>query len=287
MNIISKKYIFLTFSGLLVLASISTFYFFGLKQGIDFTGGSLWQVRGAALTQELIQKILPEAIITFQPNENSFLIRAKELTESQHQSLLVALKKESGVEVEELSFSAIGPAIGKELRSKSIWAFAAVILGISLYIAFAFRKVSKPVSSWKYGLITLVTLFHDAIIPTGLMAVLGKLANIEIDSNFIVAILVVMGFSVHDTIVVFDRIRENLRIAGNKNFDFNDLVNKSIGETFARSVNTSLTLILVLLAMYFLGAGALSYFVLVILIGTIFGTYSSIFVASPLLTLIK
>ena len=134
-------------------------------------------------------------------------------------------------------------------------------------------------------MITLVTLFHDAIIPTGLFAVLGYLRGVEIDTNFVVAILVVMGFSVHDTIVVFDRIRENLRLERSAKFDFGVLVNKSVNETMARSVNTSLTLVLMLLALYIFGSASLSYFILTMLVGTVVGVYSSIFVASPLLTL--
>ncbi len=185
----------------------------------------------------------------------------------------------------DLRFESIGPAIGGELRSKAYWAFLFVILGISLYIAFAFRKVSHPVSSWKYGIIPLVTLFHDAVIPAGLIAVLGVLRHVEIDTNFVVAILVVMGFSVHDTIVVFDRIRENLRLERSSKFDFGALVNKSVNETFARSLNTSFTLVLVLVALYIFGSASLQYFILTMLVGTIVGTYSSIFVASPLLTL--
>ncbi len=159
-----------------------------------------------------------------------------------------------------------------------------VILGISFYVAFAFRKVYQPVSSWVYGLITLLTLFHDVVIPAGLLALLGHYARIEIDSNFVVALLVVMGFSVHDTIVVFDRIRENLLLDRGKTA-FSELVNRSINQTMARSVNTSLTLIFVLLAIYFVGPISLHYFVLTLLVGVTTGIYSSIFVASPLLVI--
>ncbi len=297
MNIIGKKHIFLIFSGLLVAASVICLVWFGLKPGIDFSGGTLWQIQSVNLDIQKIQEVLPASVVS--PVETgSYSIRMQTISEAEHQALLAKLNQAAGAVspkagerisngVEELRFETIGPAIGQELKNKAVWAFMFVLLGISLYIAFAFRKVSQPVSSWKYGVITLITLFHDAIIPAGLMALLGKLTNVEIDTNFIVAILVVMGFSVHDTIVVFDRIRENLRLAGGKIDDFSNLVNKSINETLARSVNTSLTLILALLAMLFLGAPTLFYFILVILIGVVFGTYSSIFIASPLLTLIK
>lgn len=292
MNVISNKYIFLGFSGLLIVASILAISMFGLRQGIDFTGGTMWQVRmrDAAVDADGVKKFLADtlniqdAIITPQPATESFIIRTKEITEREHEQYKQEFVK-TYPQFEELRFESIGPAIGSELRRRAIWAFLFVLLGISLYIAFAFRKVSYPVSSWKYGLITLLTLFHDAIIPTGLFAFLGYLYHAEVDTNFIVAILVVMGFSVHDTIVVFDRIRENLRLERSSKFDFDALVNRSVNETMARSINTSVTLVLVLVAMYFLGSSSLAYFTLVILVGTIFGTYSSIFVASPLLTL--
>ncbi|MDP2695961.1 MAG: protein translocase subunit SecF [bacterium] len=285
MNIIGRKKIFLTISGLLILVSLVAMFVFGFKQGIDFVGGTLWQIELQATKAEL-QEFLPEAIITEQAEAGAFLIRLQNISEDDHQSLLSQLESKHG-EVDELSFESIGPAIGGELRGKAMTALVLVLVGISLYIAFVFRKVSKPVSSWKYGLITLVTLFHDAVIPTGLLAVLGYFSDVTLDTSFIVAILVVMGFSVHDTIVVFDRIREGLSLQRSPKFDFDVLVNDSVNQTITRSINTSFTLLLVLIALYFLGAASLQYFVLTIIVGTIAGTYSSIFVASPLLTFWK
>lgn len=287
MYIIKNKFIFLSISGVLVLASIFSIFYFGFRQGIDFAGGTLWQIQSENISgKEILQEIFPESVVT--PVEGgSFLIRLPEFTEEQHQENLKALQNRFQ-SVEELKFESIGPVIGKEVRDRAVWAFLTVLVGISLYIAFAFRKVSYPVSSWKYGIITLVTLFHDALIPAGTTAVLGYLGHgAELNTNFIIAILVVMGFSVHDTIVVFDRIRENLRLNIGKNEIFSDLVGRSIRETVARSINTSLTLVLVLISLYFLGSPALFHFILVILVGTIVGTYSSICVASPLLTLWK
>jgi len=290
MNIIGHKKIFLSVSGLLMLLSIAAIVFLGFRFGIDFLGGTLWELKFESqisrdeLTEFFRSKLeLTEAIIIEESNA-AFLIRSKEMSEADHQKYLNQINAELGA-ADELRFEAIGAAVGAELREKAITAFILVLLGISLYIAFAFRKVSRPVSSWKYGVITLVTLFHDALIPTGLIILLGYLLNVEVDTNFIVAILVVMGFSVHDTIVVFDRVRENLRVSGLQKTDFDALVNASVNQTMARSINTSLTLILVLVAMYFLGAPTLKYFVLTIAVGTIVGTYSSIFVASPLLTI--
>ena len=280
-------------SGTLVLLSIFSIGVFGLKPGIDFTGGSLWQIKflEKEINKEELSNFvktkleLTDAIVIPQA-ENNFLIRSKEVDEVGHQKNLATLNNNLG-KVEELRFETIGPSIGQELRNKAITAFILVLFSISVYVAFAFRKVSHPVSSWKYGIVTLISLFHDAIIPTGMIALFGRLFGVEIDTSFIVAILVVIGFSVHDTIVVFDRIRENLRTKDASKTDFSTLVNNSVNQTMVRSINTSLTLVLVLLGILFFGALSLKYFVLVILVGTIVGTYSSIFVASPLLVLWK
>jgi len=288
MNIIGRRKIFLTLSGLLVIASVAAIGFLGLKQGIDFTGGALWQIKLApTVTVGQLRSFiasdleLTDFTVVAESTSGSFVVRLPETDEALHRSYSDKLKKGIG-DFEELRFESIGPLIGKELRKRAIWAFVLVLLTIALYIIFAFRKVSYPVSSWQYGIITLVTLFHDAIIPLGLMAVLGRWLGIEAGINLVVAILVVIGFSVHDTIVVLDRTRENLK-KGKAGSDFASLVNDSVNQTFARSINTSLTLIFMLLALYFLGPAALSYFVLVILVGTIIGTYSSICVASSLL----
>ena len=290
MNIIGHRKIFLSFSGILVSASIALILIFGFRPGIDFVGGTMWQIKLATNDQQLTADNLKEFFktdleikdATIFPAENqSFLVRLGHISEEEHQNYLGALKTKFG-DIEELRFDGIGPAVGKELRNRAFWAIALVLLGISLYIAFAFRKVSYPIKSWKYGVITLITLFHDIAIPAGLLSVLGWKWGIEIDTNFVVALLVIMGFSVHDTIVVFDRIRENLLISRTR-LDLPVIINSSVNQTFARSVNTSLTLILVLLALFFLGPVTLKYFILAILVGTIFGTYSSIFIASPLL----
>jgi preprotein translocase subunit SecF len=209
----------------------------------------------------------------------------KSITESEHQTLETALQNRFGT-IDELRFESIGPSVGVQLRNKAIRAAIFVLLAISLYIAFSFRKVSYPVKSWKYGVITLMTLFHDVLIPSGMLAVLGHFQGLEMDTNFVVALLVIMGFSVHDTIVVFDRIRENLLIKkGSESFD--ETVNTSVNQTIARSINTSLTLVLILAAMLAVGAAPLRFFVLTIMVGTVVGTYSSIFVASPLLTIFR
>ncbi len=291
LDIIKNKKYFLGFSLMLVIASFVVIAVFGLKSGIDLEGGTQWQVtvQKAGVSEEELQSVLQQTnknteVIVKKADDGSFLIRTHTMNNDEHQTNVKALEAAFGG-VDEKSFSSIGPAIGAELKRNAIWAIVAVLFGISLYIAWAFRKVSEPVRSWKYGVATLISLLHDVSIPTGILAILGAVKGIEIDTNFIVALLVVMGFSVHDTIVVFDRIRENLIRERGKKTPLGDIINYSVRETFARSVNTSFTLFLVLLALLLFGPASLFYFVLTILVGTIFGTYSSIFVASPLLYL--
>jgi len=288
-NIIGRKNIFLGVSGTLVAVALFVVIFFGFRQGIDFTGGTLWQLRIPEGSNESLARAFGEdlkiedVVITASPRDASFFVRLKDMPQADHVAGLALLKKKF-TGLEELGFQSIGPSIGRELRDRAYLAIAFVLLGISLYIAFAFRKVSRPVSSWKYGAITLLTLFHDVAIPAGFLAFMGKYYGVEIDGNFIVALLVVMGFSVHDTIVVFDRIRENLSLDRGKTA-FRIVVNQSVNQTLGRSVNTSLTLILVLLALIFVGPHALFYFILTLLLGVVTGIYSSIFVASPALLL--
>lgn len=288
LNIIGKRKIYLFASGLLVAVAVFAVVFFGFRQAIDFTGGALWQFKlTPEATLEQVKSTfqadfkIPDALLTNDAKGNVFFARLQNIGEPEHQSLSAELKTKYG-NFEEQSFSSIGPTVGADLKQKSILALIMVLVGISLYIAFAFRKVYQPVSSWKYGFVTLFTLLHDVAIPAGLLAILGHFAGVEIDTNFIVALLVVMGFSVHDTIVVFDRIRENLLLSRSKK-SFGEIVNESVNQTLARSINTSLTLILVLLAMFFAGPANLHYFILTLLVGVTTGIYSSIFVASPLL----
>lgn len=289
MNVIKKRYWFLGFSGLAVAVAVAALVVFGLKAGIDLMGGTQWDIAFRAAphaTEADVRAALAGAGQTEtsvkKTSDGTFIVRFPNVTEETHHALAQALEQKFGA-LDEKSFSSIGPAIGSELRKKSIWAIVLVLFGISLYIAYVFRKVSRPIQSWKYGVVTLLTLFHDVVIPAGMLAILGRFMGIEIDTNFIVALLVVMGFSVHDTIVVFDRIRENILLARGKTFDLGDLIDRSVHETFQRSLNTSFTLFLVLLAMLVFGPASLFFFVLTMMVGTIFGTYSSIFVASPLL----
>ncbi len=289
-KLIENRNIFLGFSLVMMALSVILVATLGIKQGIDLRGGTQWEIKfsNSEVTSDSIKNVLlglstDKENYVRQTSDGTFVIRIKSLDEAQHSQYKSALAKLG--EFSEQNFSSIGPTIGIELRNRSIKAIIFVLLGISLYIAYAFRKVSKPISSWKYGFATLISLFHDVVIPTGFLAFLGWYKGVEMDTNFIVALLVVMGFSVHDTIVVFDRIRENLLTHRGKNFTLAEIINISVRETFVRSINTTLTLIIVLIALLLLGPSSLFYFILIILVGTVFGTYSSIFLASPILYL--
>ncbi|MDO8600915.1 MAG: protein translocase subunit SecF [bacterium] len=289
MRIIPNRKLFYIFSGILVGGGFVMFLIFGLRLGIDFTGGSLLEIEFVGERPslgEIHERLSPLGLgqVIAQPTgERGMFIRTKDISEETHQEILGAL---AGSETEEevlreLRFESIGPTIGKELKRKSVYSIFTVLVLIILYIAWAFRKVSKPVSSWKYGVVAIVALFHDVGIPLGVFSVLG-LWGVEVDTLFITALLTVLGFSVHDTIVVFDRIRENLASAKRGEL-FEDMVERSIHQTFGRSLNTSLTVLLSLLAVFFFGGESVRYFSLALMIGVVFGTYSSIFIASPLL----
>lgn len=272
------------------MASIIAISVWGLKFGIDFTGGSLLEIEYVdkrpsveEIKQALGQLGLGNVVI--QPTgDKGVILRFKDIDENKHQEVLKSL----GIEVQdsktiiEKRFDSIGPTIGHELKKKAIYALILAIFAIVAYIAWAFRHVSKPVSSWKYGTVAVLALAHDAILPTGIFSALGKFYNVEIDILFITALLTIMGFSVHDTIVVFDRIRENLRKL-KKSEDYSITVNRSINETIVRSINTSLTTLIVLAAIFWLGGESTKNLALALILGITFGTYSSIFVASPLL----
>ena len=210
-------------------------------------------------------------------------MRTVHISEEGHQNILLLLGGENNENLlVEKRFDSIGPTIGRELKNRSVLAIFLVIFLIVLYIAWAFRKVSKPVSSWKYGAVAVIALLHDVVLPTGLVAVLGHFWGAEADTLFVTALLTILGFSVHDTIVVFDRIRENLKGANPKEL-FEEIINRSVNETMARSINTSFTVILAMLAVFLFGGESVRYFSIILIAGVVFGTYSSIFIASPLL----
>lgn len=288
-NIVENRKIFYTISGIFVVISVIALALWGLQLGIDFKGGSILEINYSVLPDlnsisEFLKPIKLNDLKISPLGSNGVILRFRETDETTHQNIIRILTDEAEknkIQIDERRFSSIGPTIGAELKQKSIKAIIIVLFGISLYIAWAFRKVSNPISSWRYGVVTLIALFHDLIIPVGLFAYLGHFYGVEVGANFIVALLVILGFSVHDTIVVFDRIRENLRRY--KELNFMSLVNQSINETLVRSLNTSLTVLMTLAALYVFGGESLKYFVLALMVGIFSGTYSSIFVAAPLL----
>lgn len=286
-NILGKRKYFYIFSGTLIILSIVNLSTWGLKYGIDFTGGTLMELKfsNSAPPNAQIKTILDGAgakDATIQPTENnSVLIRYGNADDEKNKEVLKKMR-EKYPETENTRLDYIGPSISSELKSKALWALLIAVLGIALYIAYAFRQVSRPVESWKYGVGAVVALIHDVLITVGIFSVLGKFYNIEIDTSFIAALLTILGFSVHDTIVVYDRTRENLTRSGNRE-DFSEVVNRSLNETMARSINTSLTVIITLLAIFIFGGESIKTFTLALLIGIVFGTYSSIFVASALM----
>ena len=287
MFIIKNRKIFVIISAVLVSLSIASLVFFGLNFGIDFKGGSLLEVEYT--TERPAQSVIEESIkpldiggIVVQPiGDSGYSIKSRDISEEERASVMSAL----GEGVVEKSFTSIGPSVGAELARKSILSFVLVSLGIIFWIAFSFRKVSKPVSSWKYGIIAVVALIHDVIISAGVFSVISHFTGADVDTLFVVAILTVLGLSVSDTIVVFDRIRENIRVLGFKVFE--ETVGKSINQVYTRSIATSSTVIIVLLALVFFGPASTKLFAIVLTVGMFFGTYSSIFLASPLLVMIS
>ena len=293
MFIIKYKNFFFGLSLAIVLASVASIVAFQpLNYGIEFTGGSLLEVAypdGRPQAEALRTKLDGlnwTGTLVQEAGENGFIVRTKDLTEPERQSLMSTISDNGQSNVEIRRFNSIGPTIGAELRSKAGWAILLVLIAIVLYIAFAFRGVSHPVSSWVYGFVAIVALAHDVLIPAGIYVALGHFnIDVQIDVLFVTAILTILGFSIHDTIVVFDRTRENLKLRSFK--EFSVTVGRSVEQTLARSINTSLTVLLVILALYFVGGETTKNFALTLAIGIIAGTYSSLFIASPLLVAIE
>jgi preprotein translocase subunit SecF len=285
MFIIKYKKIFVSISAVLVLAAALAVGFSGLKLGIDFKGGSLLEVdyKTARPDQSVVEnEIKPLSLgeILIQPEGTTgYSIKSRVISDTERGGVMTAL----GSNATEKSFTSIGPSVGAELVRKSIICFILVALGIIFWIAFSFRKVSKPVSSWKYGFIAIITLVHDIMIPVGAFAILSSIYGTEVDTLFVVAVLTVLGLSVSDTIVVFDRIRENIRVGHYKTFE--ETVGRSLEQVYTRSIATSGTVILALLSLVFFGPASTKVFAMMLTAGMFFGTYSSIFLASPLLVI--
>ena len=287
-NLMKYKIWYLVFSAVLILPGIVALLIWGLNMSVDFTGGSVFRyefesgINPEDLRQVYVQKSIDvEAVVP--ESGNKYSVRTKPVEPQRNNEIKEAV---SAVfpNSKQLSFETVGPSIGAETTRSAFIALSWAVVGIMAYIAFAFRNVPKPYSSFRFGVSAVVAMLHDALLLVGLFAILGHFKNVEVDGLFITAVLTVLGFSVHDTIVVFDRIRENLGKLP-KVMDIEDVTNYSVAETLSRSVATSLTVIFTLSALYVLGGDTIKMFVLAMLVGIISGTYSSIFNAAPVLVL--
>jgi preprotein translocase subunit SecF len=291
MYIITHRKLFFWITGAILAAAIAAIVFLGLPLSIDFTGGSLVEVNYTGARPELATLKEKVSVVPLgetslrESGTNGVVFRARTLTPAEHEAVLTALSLNDTAPLTEARFTSIGPSLGSELARKALWAIGAVMLAIMLYIAWAFRKVSRPVPSWGYGLAVVVMLAIDIIVPTGFYAVLCYFTGAQVDVLFVVALLALLGYVVNDVIIVFDRVREHL--ARNETMNvrqpFEEAVGQAITETIGRSINTSFTVVLALLALIFLGAEVTRNFALVLLVGVVVGTFSSICRSAPLL----
>ena len=314
MFIIRHKKFFLILAGFIVIGCLAVVLAFGLKPGIDFTGGSLTEMRytvvpeKSQVEQTVAELNLGTASVRQAESDagNGYLITTRNLNEEEHQALVTKLTT-LGEGGQVTQFTSIGPVIGEELKDKAIWGIAAVMTLIIIYVAIAFSGVGAPVSSWIYGLFTIVVLGHDILLPVTFMSLMGHFVGAQADVLFVTVLLTILGFSVNDTIVIFDRIREKLKqnrtetkhtrtepggvthtdVTYQLHKPFGDIVGGAIDETMTRSINTSMTVLLSLAALYFFGSSVTKIFALTLFIGVVAGAYSSIFIASPLLVLFQ
>lgn len=307
MFVINHRKILLIIAGIITVGSVLIIGTLGLNQGIDFTGGSLTEVAyEVSPTKNEVETVVAAQNLggvsvresVDESGRNAYIIRTRDLTEEEHVQLTNSIST-IGTGGEVTRFTSIGPVIGQELRDKAGWAIFGVVSIIVLYVAFAFAGIGTPVSSWVYGAVTIFVLIHDVLVPTALMSILGHFAGVEVDILFVMAILAVLGYSVNDTIVVFDRVRENLKnnrteqhtkhkeagivhetVTYKLTKPYAEIVGSAVSETMARSINTSLTTMVALTALYFFGGAVTQVFALVLFAGVLAGTYSSIFIAS-------
>ena len=281
------KYFF-TISAALTIASIVLVFVPGPRLGIEFTGGTRMEiaVTDKTLTPEKVETIMKAFTPEVQPTVNrtqngNFLIKMTNIDDPTHQSLLAYLKTNLNG-IEETQYTTIGPTVGATLKTRAAYAVIATAFGIILYLAWAFRKVPRKYSPWKFGVVAVATLLHDVMVTVGVFVVLSRYTTFEVDTLFVTALLTVLGYSVNDTIIVFDRIRDNLFMQDRKE-DFAVVANRSVNQTWVRSCYTSGAVLIMLLSLLFLGSASITWFVLTLVIGVSLGTYSSIFVATPLL----
>ena len=281
MNLISRRRWWYLLSLIIILPGTISLFLWGLKPSIDFTGGTLIEIEGTKdkkVVQELTDKSKLESTM-LTPTGNGYLIRSKPVSEETQKNFKAELDKIQGAK--QIRLETVGPSVSKEITRN---AFIAVLLAsaiIVFYIGYSFRRVPHPANSWEFGVAAIIALLHDALVVVGVFSILGHFYSVEIDPLFITALLTVIGFSVHDTIVIFDRIRENLIKTGASDFEY--IVNKSVVEMLPRTINTSFLVWVILLILLLFGGSTIRYFVLALVIGIFSGTYSSILNASPLL----
>lgn len=284
MKIIQRRLWWYILSFVILIPGIIAVARWGIPLGIDFRGGALVEIQAlAGVSNQEIAAALEEAGFkaTVAPaGQGRALIRTEPVQEERKVEFDKALQERIG-EYTEVSFQVVGPTVSRDLAKKALLAVGFASLGIILFVAWAFRRVPAPASSWRFGIVAVIALIHDLGVTVGLFVIASRVAGYEVDSLFITALLTVMGFSVHDTIVIFDRIRENLRLAPSRPFE--EVANLSVNQTLGRSLGTSLTVVFVLLALFVFGGTTIHGFVYTLLVGIVVGTYSSIFIAAPLL----
>jgi preprotein translocase subunit SecF len=289
MNITKFRTIWFTFSGVLMLLCIGAVLLFGFKLGLDFTGGARWTVdfhenpleRERVKTFFKTQEELTQAPQIQMTEAGHFLITIEDMSDEKLETISQKMYEDVG-EFDEISYRKVNSTIGQSFKKKAVYAIIIALVGIILFVAFAFRKIPKAINPWRFGSVAIIALFHDILVILGVFVTLGYISGVELDLPFITALLATLGFSVNDTIVILDRVRENIRLQ-KASETFENTVEKSIQQTIFRSINTSVSTLFPLLALLFWGAESIFYFVLALVIGIGIGTYSSIFLAAPLL----
>jgi len=292
---VRNKKIFYIISGAMLLVCFGLMIFWGFNVGTDFKGGTIVEVKyqGSVPAKAEIESALRDIdlgeLSVRIAGENGFIIRTHDLSAEEQELVKDTLLFDGSYNYSLERLNSVGPAIGRELTDKALVAIAAIIVITILFIAYTFRGVSRPVSSWSYGLVSIIALIHDITIPAGAAVLLGKFAGMEVDALFITALLSLLGYSINDTIIIFDRVRDNLKQnkENNTHESFEETVSKSLSQTYVRSINTSVTVFLVLISLYLFGGASIKFFILTLIIGTVSGAYSSIFLAAPLLVTIN
>ncbi len=274
-----------------VLTVVSLFLVFepGPRLSIEFTGGTRVELKvnktdtPAGTVVDALNAFpgLPLNATVNKMQNGNFLVRMKGIDDDTHKALLAYLKPKLG-EFEQVQYTTIGPTVGETLKTRAMYAILAASLGIIVYLAFAFRKIPRKYSPWKFGIVAVATLLHDVMVTAGIFVILSHWTSFEVDTLFVTALLTILGYSVNDTIIIFDRIRDNLFVQERKE-TFAFTANRSVNQTWKRSTFTSVATLIMLFSLFFLGSPSIHWFVLTLIIGIILGTYSSIFVATPLL----